>query len=79
MQSYFNCAGVQRELGGNMFQSLMDLTDKNADEKIRVIENYLRANEEELKYILTHLDSSNIIEINTSKTRIYEGGENELQ
>lgn len=62
-----------------MFQSLMDLTDKNADEKIRIIENYLRANEEKLKYILTHLDSSNIIEINTSKTRIYEGGENELQ
>lgn len=61
-----------------MFQSLADLTDKNTEEKIRVIENYLRANEEELKYILTHLDSSNIIEINTSKTRIYEGGENEL-
>ncbi len=61
-----------------MFQSLQDLTDKNAEEKIRAIENYLRANEEELKYILTHLDSSNIIEINTSKTRIYEGGENEL-
>jgi hypothetical protein len=61
-----------------MFQSLADLTDKNTEEKIRVMENYLRANEEELKYILTHLDSSNIIEINTSKTRIYEGGENEL-
>lgn len=61
-----------------MFQSLQDLQDKNAEEKIRAIENYLRANEEELKYILTHLDSSNIIEINTSKTRIYEGGENEL-
>lgn len=61
-----------------MFQSLVDLTDKNAEEKIRAIENYIRANEEELKYILTHLDSSNIIEINTSKTRIYEGGENEL-
>lgn len=61
-----------------MFQSLQDLTDKNAEEKIRAIENYLRANEEELKYILTHLDSSNITEINISKTRIYEGGENEL-
>ncbi|MBR1969593.1 MAG: hypothetical protein IKA17_04475 [Clostridia bacterium] len=61
-----------------MFHSLSDLQDKSTEEKIRVIENYLRANEEELKYILTHLDSSNIIEINTSKTRIYEGGENEL-
>ena len=33
---------------------------------------------EELEYILTHLDSSNITEIDTSKTKIYEGGENEL-
>lgn len=61
-----------------MFQSLADLSGKNSEEAILIIENYLRANQEELEYILTHLDSSNIIEINTSKTKIYEGGENEL-
>ena len=61
-----------------MFQSLADLSGKNSEEAIVVIENYLRANQEELEYILTHLDSSNIIEINTSKTKIYEGGEDEL-
>lgn len=61
-----------------MFQSLADLSGKNSEEAILVIENYLRANQEELEYILTHLDSSNIIEINTSKTKIYEGGEDEL-
>ena len=61
-----------------MFQSLADLSGKNSEEAILAIENYLRANQEELEYILTHLDSSNIIEINTSKTKIYEGGEDEL-
>ena len=61
-----------------MFQSLADLSGKNSEEAILVLEYYLRANQEELEYILTHLDSSNIIEINTSKTKIYEGGEDEL-
>ena len=61
-----------------MFQSLADLSGKNSEEAILVIENYLRANQEELEYILTYLDSSNIIEINTSKTKNYEGGEDEL-
>ena len=62
-----------------MFQSLMDLSGKSSEEAIFAIENYLRANQEELEYILTHLDSSNIIEIDTNKTKIYEGGESELQ
>ena len=62
-----------------MFQSLMDLSGKSNEEAIFAIENYLRANQEELEYILTHLDSSNIIEIDTNKTKIYEGGESELQ
>ena len=53
-----------------MFQSLSDLSGKSSEEAIVLIENYLRANQEELQYILTHLDSSNIIEINTSRTKI---------
>ncbi len=42
------------------------------------MENYLRANMQELEYILTHLDSSNIIEIDITKTTIYKGEDNEL-
>lgn len=61
-----------------MFMQLADLTGKNAEESIRIIENYLRANQEELNYILTHLDSSNVIEIDINKTNIYKGEDNEL-
>lgn len=61
-----------------MFTDLSDLSGKNTEEKIRIIENFLRSNQEELRYILTHLDSSNIIEIDTAKTTIYKGEENEL-
>ena len=43
-----------------------------------MIENYLRANQEQLEYILTHLDSSNIIEIDISKTKLFKGEDNEL-
>ncbi len=56
-----------------MFNKLIDLKGKSADDAIKIIEDHLRANEEELEYILTHLDSSNILEIDTTKTRIYEG------
>ena len=56
-----------------MFNKLTDLKGKSADDAIKIIEDHLRANEEELEYILTHLDSSNILEIDTTKTRIYEG------
>lgn len=59
-----------------MFSELIDLKGKSADEAVRIIESHLRANQEELKYILTHLDSSNILEINTKKTKIYEGEDN---
>lgn len=61
-----------------MFTELADLNGKTAQEAIRIIENYLRANTEELRYILTHLDSSNIIEIDITKTTIYKGEDNEL-
>lgn len=61
-----------------MFMQLADLNGKTADEAVRIIEDYLRSNEQLLEYILTHLDSSNIIEIDLSKTNIYKGDENEL-
>lgn len=62
-----------------MFMELSDLTGKNPQEAVRIIENYLRANQEHLEYILTHLDSSNIIELDITKTTIYKGEDNELQ
>lgn len=61
-----------------MFMQLADLNGKSADEAVRIIEDYLRSNQELLEYILTHLDSSNIIEIDLNKTNIYKGDENEL-
>ena len=62
-----------------MFVNLGDLTGKTPAEAVSIIENYLRTNQELLEYILTHLDSSNIIEIDLKKTNIYEGEDNELQ
>ena len=62
-----------------MFMELSDLTGKNPQEAVRIIENYLRANQEHLEYILTHLDSSNIIELDITKTTIYKGEDNEVQ
>ena len=59
-----------------MFSDLADLKGKSPEESIVIIANYLRANKETLEYILTHLDSSNIIEIDTKKTTIYKGDEN---
>lgn len=56
-----------------MFTELEDLNGKSTEEAIRIMENFLRGNFEELKFILTHLDSSNIIEIDIKKTNIYEG------
>lgn len=61
-----------------MFTDLADLSGKAPGEAIRLIEDYLRQNQLTLEYILTHLDSSNIIEIDISKTTIYKGEENEL-
>ena len=61
-----------------MFMQLSDLSGKSADEAVRIIEDYLRSNQELLEYVLTHLDSSNIIEIDLNKTNIYKGDENEL-
>ena len=61
-----------------MFMQLSDLNGKSADEAVRIIEDYLRSNQELLEYVLTHLDSSNIIEIDLTKTNIYKGDENEL-
>lgn len=61
-----------------MFMELSDLSGKSPGEAVRIIEDYLRSNQETLEYILTHLDSSNIIEIDLSKTNIYKGDENEL-
>ncbi len=61
-----------------MFTELPDLNGKTAQEAVGIIENHLRANMEELRYILTHLDSSNIIEIDITKTTIYKGEDNEL-
>ncbi len=57
---------------------LGDISGKSPQEAISVIESYLRNNQELLEYILTHLDSSNIIEIDLSKTNIYKGEENGL-
>ena len=57
-----------------MFTNLDDITGKAPDEAIKIIENYLRVNQELLEYILTHLDSSNIIELDLSKTNIIQGG-----
>lgn len=57
---------------------LSDLTGKTPGEAVGIIENYLRANQEQLEYILTHLDSSNIIELDITKTTIYKGEDNEL-
>ncbi len=59
-----------------MFMELSDLANKTTAEAIRAIEDYLRANQQTLEYILTHLDSSNIIEIDLNKTSIYKGEEN---
>ena len=61
-----------------MFMNLGDLSGKSPQEAISIIENYIRTNQEMLEYILTHLDSSNIIEIDLSKTNSYKGDENEL-
>ena len=61
-----------------MFTNLADLTGKSPSEALRIIEDYLRANQETLEYILTHLDSSNIIELDITKTTIYKGEDNEL-
>ena len=61
-----------------LFMQLSDLNGKSAEEAVRIIEDYLRSNQELLEYILTHLDSSNIIELDLSKTTIYKGDENEL-
>lgn len=61
-----------------MLSDLTDLTGKNPAEAIKIIEDYLRVNKENLEYILSHLDSSNIVEIDTNKTTIYKGEENEL-
>jgi len=61
-----------------MFQKLPELSGKTEKDAIGIIENFLRANTEELEYILTHLDSSNIIELDTSKTKIYKGENDEL-
>ena len=60
------------------FSKLGDLSGQSNDAKITSIENHLRVLEDELEYILSHLDSSNIIEIDTTKTTIYKGEENEL-
>lgn len=57
-----------------MFMNLGDLSGKSTEEAISIIENYIRTNQEMLEYILTHLDSSNIIEIDLSKTNILQGG-----
>ena len=61
-----------------LLTKLGDLSGKTADEQIKMIENTLRANHEELEYILSHLDSSNVIELDITKTTIYMGEDNEL-
>ncbi|MBE7055252.1 MAG: hypothetical protein E7392_03965 [Ruminococcaceae bacterium] len=61
-----------------MFTNLEDLTGRSPNEALEIIGDYLRANKETLEYILTHLDSSNIIEIDLTKTKIYKGEDNEL-
>lgn len=62
----------------NMFQSLQDLSGKSSEESVRIIADYLRATQEELEYTLTHLDSSNVTELDLNKTTIYRGDNNEL-
>ena len=62
-----------------MFMNLGDLSGKSPQEAISIIENYIRTNQEMLEYILPHLDSSHIIEIDLSKTNVLQGGLNELQ
>ena len=61
-----------------MFTELADLGGKTPQEAVEIIENYLRANKQTLEYILTHLDSSNVIELDITKTNFYKGEENEL-
>ena len=56
-----------------MLRTLEELSGKTPDEAVRIIENHLRALGEELEFILTHLDSSNITEIDLSVTNVYEG------
>ena len=58
-----------------MLFELADIKGKSPEESIEIIANCLRENIETLEYILTHLDSSNIIEIDTRKTIIYKGDE----
>ncbi len=58
---------------------LSNLEGFTQEKKIKMIEDYLYSLGDELGYILTHLDSSNIIEIDTAKTNIYKGEDNELQ
>lgn len=62
-----------------MFQALSDLSGKSSEESVRIIENYLRATQEELEYILTHLDSSNVIELDLNKTTLYRGDDDGIQ
>ncbi len=61
-----------------MFTELGDLSGKTPREAIGIIEDYLRSNKQTLEYILTHLDSSNVIELDITKTNIYKGEENGL-
>lgn len=61
-----------------MFEELEDLSGKSLREAVEIIENYLRSNKQTLEYILTHLDSSNVIELDLTKTNFYKGEENEL-
>jgi len=57
-----------------MFMHLGDLSGTSPEVALGIIINYVRTNQEMLEYILTHLDSSNIIEIDLSKTNILQGG-----
>ncbi len=57
---------------------LNDLAGRTTEDKVGIIENYLRVLGDELDYILTHLDSNNVIEIDIAKTKLYKGEENEL-
>lgn len=59
-----------------MLRELGDMSGKSVEQRLNMIENHLRVNGEYLEYVLTHLDSSNITEIDISKTRIYEGEDN---
>ena len=58
-----------------MLQSLQDLSGKNSRESVKIIADYLRASRDELEYILTHLDSSNVTELDLNKTLIYRGND----